>query len=113
MHLAPTSATLRTRKPRPLRKVDPQIKPPLASIELLIHHRPRILQAKRSLKQVKIWHAGSYHRGQKLNRLPQNPPLPTQNTEEPIDCPLENGGGFWGSAHHLNIRAGLRGLSGE
>jgi hypothetical protein len=57
MHLAPAGAALRARKPRPLRKVDPQIKPPLASIELEIHHRPRILKTKRSLKQVKILHA--------------------------------------------------------
>jgi hypothetical protein len=83
MHLAPAGAALRARKPRPLRKVDPQIKPPLASIELEIHHRPRILKAKRSLKQVKILHTGSYNRGQEPNRLPQNRPLPTQNTEEP------------------------------
>jgi len=49
-------AALRTREPRPLRKIDPQIQPPLLGVELHVHDLPRLLKPKRSRKQLRIVH---------------------------------------------------------
>ena len=55
---AVSPAALRTRKPRTLGEVNPQIEPPALGVELNTDHLPRLLEAERSLKQVHIVHAG-------------------------------------------------------
>jgi hypothetical protein len=56
LHLAARHPAHRARKPRPLRKVDPQIEPAPLGVELAVDYLPRLLKAKRSLKQVEIGH---------------------------------------------------------
>jgi nanoRNase/pAp phosphatase (c-di-AMP/oligoRNAs hydrolase) len=54
VHPQPRALTLRTREPRALQELDPQIKPHTLAIKLDAHDPPRIAQPERSLKPTKI-----------------------------------------------------------
>jgi hypothetical protein len=58
VHLAPRRAALRARKASTPREIDPQIQTTPPNVELLVHHLPRLLKTKGSLKQVQIVHTG-------------------------------------------------------
>ena len=83
MHPAPITPALRTREPRALRKVDPQIKTLMPSVELVLHHLPRRLKTKRPLKQLHIRHAGLQSSVNGARHAPSRIGRPTQNDEEP------------------------------
>src|ERR1035441_5877819 len=74
VHLASGRSALRARKPSTLREVNPKIKTTPRNIELDIHDLPRLLEAKGSLKQVEIVHAGLlFIADQKPGRLATGP----------------------------------------
>ena len=84
MHLQVVAPALRTREPRALAKVDPQIEPTLPSIEPDARHHPRLPKAESALKQVNLRHTSL--RSSTINSRAgsqTDQTLPTRIVEEP------------------------------